>query len=77
MYDMGSPANVDSVHIRAKFLDGGLSGEWSGWFSERGAWVDGPKAVLLIALQCGLRLRPSWYRSSGLEGVTLERLKTE
>jgi hypothetical protein len=74
---MGSPVNVDSFHLRAAFLDGGLTGEWAGWFSPRGACIDGPKATLLIALQIGLRLRRSWLVAHGLENVTKVELLRE
>jgi hypothetical protein len=73
---MGSPANVDSFHLEAKFLDGGLAGETGNYFGERGAWIDGPRAVLLIALQLGLKVRPNWYTAHGLRGVTLEQLRS-
>src|SRR5262245_56904079 len=47
-YSMASPANVGSVHLKASFLDGGLTGESGNyWFFERGAWIVGSRAVLL------------------------------
>jgi hypothetical protein len=45
------------------------------WYDERGAWVFGPRAVLLVALQIGLKVPPSWYAENGLLGVTLARLR--
>ena len=47
------------------------------WYHPRGAWMGGPKAVLLLSLQLGLKVRPAWRRKYGLEEATLESLKAE
>jgi hypothetical protein len=74
----GSPANASSYHVKATFLDGGVEGQTGDyWFGERGVWVRGRKAVLLLALELGLSVRPGWYRQHDLVGVTLEALKTD
>jgi hypothetical protein len=73
----GSPVNVDSFHLEAHFLDGGLSVTTGDYFGERGAWIYGPRAVLLLALQLGLVIRRSWYAANGLERVTFEQLRSE
>jgi hypothetical protein len=74
----GSPVGVDTMEIEAAFLDGGLTGETGNyWCGQRGAWIRGKRAVLLIALQIGLKVRPGWLREQGLEGVTLEALRAE
>ncbi len=39
--------------------------------------MGGPKAILLVALQLGLKVRPSWRRKYGLEDATLESLNEE
>ena len=74
----GSPINADCYRMSAPFLDGGL---WSMtgnyWFYERGAWVSGPKAVLLVALHLGLRVRDAWRQEYDLADVTLDTLKAE
>lgn len=45
-YSLGSPAGVDSHHLEARFLDGGLHAKTgSYWYGEKGAWIDGPEAV--------------------------------
>jgi hypothetical protein len=73
-YWMGSPANLTSYHLKATFLDGGLEADTVNGFCNRGGWVTGPKAVLLIAMKLGLRVTPTWRRKHGLEGVTLADL---
>jgi hypothetical protein len=45
-YSMGSPANVSSYHLEAKFRDGGLSASTGTyWYGKRGAWIEGRDAV--------------------------------
>jgi hypothetical protein len=74
----GSPANCDSYNLEAVFLDGGFSSRTGNyWYASRGAWVNGRRAVLLIALRLGLRVRPGWLRSHGLEKATLDSLNDE
>ena len=46
-------------------------------YASRGAWVTGPRAVLLLALYLGLKVRPSWRRRHGLESASLESLRSE
>jgi hypothetical protein len=48
-YTSGSPVNVDSHHVRAIFLDGGLYASTGNyWYSERGAWITGKEAFKFI-----------------------------
>jgi len=45
-YSLGSSAGVDSHHLEARFLDGGLHAQTgSYWYGKKGAWIDGPEAV--------------------------------
>jgi hypothetical protein len=77
-YSMGSPANVDSYHLEATFLDGGLYASTARyWFSPRGAWITGRKAVLLIAFQLGLKTSQAWLKEQGLENITFDTLRSE
>lgn len=77
-YSMGSPINQDSNHLSAAFLDGGLSAMTGRYFfEEKGAWIEGPKAVLLVALMLGLRVRPSWREKHSLGKLTLDDLHRE
>jgi hypothetical protein len=78
VYYSTGPCSADSFPVEAKFLDGGLSGETGNYIGgERGVTVTGAKAVLLLALSLGLRVRPAWYAEYGLEGVDLEDLLRE
>jgi hypothetical protein len=43
-------------------------------FEARRAYVDGAKAVILIALHLGLKVREAWRRKHGLEGVGMNEL---
>jgi len=73
--NMGSPANASSYEIRCDFLDGGLYAKTGNYFYERkGAWVFGPKAVLLLAEGMGVHVRRSWRVTFGLEHVTFSEL---
>lgn len=73
-----APGYADSYKLAARFLDGGIEGETGNYMGgERGLWVMGPKSVLLLALQIGLKVRPSWNREYGLIGVTLDDLKKQ
>lgn len=75
---MGSPANCDSYHLEASFLDGGLRAKTGNyWYAARGAWIRGPKAVLLVALKLGLNVTPAWRRRHGLENISLADLLAE
>lgn len=57
-YSLGSPANVDSFHLDAKFKDGGLTAKTGAyWHSERGAWITGETAVDWVAALLHLRAR--------------------
>ena len=77
-YRMGSPVNADSYHISAEFLDGGFYAKTGNYmFDEKGAWVWGAKAVLVISLELRLRLRRTWLKNQGLEQKTFESLKSE
>ena len=77
-YWSATPINPDSFRIIADFLDGGLEAMTGNyWYHPRGAWMGGPKAVLLLSLQLGLKVRPAWRRKYGLEEATLESLKAE
>jgi len=72
----GSAANASSYELKSTFLDGGFRSKTGNyWCERRGAWVTGARAVLLIALTLGLRIRPAWYREHGLEGATLSQLR--
>jgi hypothetical protein len=74
-YHSATPLNPDSFTITASFLDGGfyaMTGNY--WFYPRGAYVGGAKAVLLIALHLGLKVRDAWRRKHGLEGVGMNEL---
>lgn len=52
---MGSPANADSYHVDAAFLDGGLHATTGNyWFGEKGAWIDGREAAAWVARGLGL-----------------------
>lgn len=56
-YCEGTPVNVDSHHLEAQFLDGGLyatTGNY--WCSERGAWVFGARSALFLGLALSLRI---------------------
>jgi hypothetical protein len=66
----GGPCSADSEEVDAAFLDGGLSGQTGDYFlGSRGVNLSGPRAVLLIALTLGLRVRSAWLESHGLAGV--------
>jgi len=74
----GSPMNADCYRTQAGFLDGLLySATGNYWYQERGAWVQGPKAVLILAFQLGLKLEDSWLAERALEGATVESLREE
>lgn len=54
-YTMGSPANMDSHHAKASFLDGGLNsctGKY--WYGVKGAWISGEKAFQFVVEKLGL-----------------------
>ena len=56
-YSMGSPANVDSFHLEAKFQDGGLSASTGNyWYGRKGAWIEGRQAVEWVAKLLNLKL---------------------
>jgi hypothetical protein len=55
-YSMGSPANMDSYHLEAKFLDGGLNASTGAYWGEKGAWVTGTSAVKLVAELLDLKM---------------------
>jgi hypothetical protein len=77
-YWMGSPANVDSYHLKATFLDGGLYASTGRYlFSPRGAWITGKKAVLIVAFQLGLKVSQAWLAEQGLENTTFDTLRSE
>lgn len=74
----GGPCSADSAEVDAEFLDGGLSGQTGNYIGgERGVVLRGPRAVLLVALTLGLRVRPAWLESHGLAGVRLPNLVAE
>lgn len=74
----GSPANASSYTLEAKFLDGGLQAETGDyWYGKRGAWVNGARAMLFVALTLQLRIQDSLFRRLGLDHVALEDLKNE
>ena len=73
-----SPVNASSYGVRASFLDGGIEGQVGNyWYSPRGLWIIGAKPVLLLALQMGLHVRPSWLRRHELGHATIETLTRE
>jgi len=43
-------------------------------WSEEGAWLSGPRAVLFVALGLGLRVPRQFYENHGLKGVTYDEL---
>lgn len=58
-YSMGSPANMDSYHLEAKFFDGGLkasTGKY--WYGRKGAWITGHEAIAFVAEILDLILPP-------------------
>jgi len=58
-FSMGSPVNVTSHHLEAKFEDGGLYAATGGyWYGERGTWITGMKAVTWLAQMLGLKKIP-------------------
>ena len=58
-YSMGSPANVDSHHLEARFLDGGLTASTGKyWYGRKGAWIEGRKAVEWVARLLDLQRLP-------------------
>jgi hypothetical protein len=74
-YHSATPINPDSFRMEASFLDGGfyaMTGNY--WFHPRGAYVSGAKAVLLIALHLGLKVRDAWRKKHGLECVGMDEL---
>jgi hypothetical protein len=74
----GGPCSASAWPFEAYFLDGGVSGQTGNYLpGERGAEVTGPRAVLLLALALGLRVRPGWLVRYGLEGVELDDLVAE
>jgi hypothetical protein len=74
----GGPCSADSEEVDAAFLDGGLSGQTGNYIgSDRGVGLRGPRAVYLIALTLGLRVRSAWLESHGLTGVRLTDLVAE
>lgn len=74
----GGPCSADAYPVRATFLDGGLEGQTGNYLCDkRGIEVVGPKAVLLLALTLGLRVRPGWRGRYALISVTLDDLRDE
>jgi hypothetical protein len=74
----GGPCSANAFPFEAPFLDGGVSGETGNYMpGERGAVVNGPRAVLLLALALGLRVRPGWLARYRLECVGLSDLVAE
>ena len=58
-YSSGSPGNVTSHHLEAKFEDGGLyAATGSYWFGERGTWIKGKQAIVKLAQLLSLRRIP-------------------
>jgi hypothetical protein len=77
-YWSATPLNPDSFRIEAPFLDGGffcMTGNY--FYGNKGAWVSGARAACAIALELGLRIRPSWLRNYGLESVSLVEIREE
>jgi hypothetical protein len=74
----GGPCSADAYPVRATFLDGGLEGQTGNYLcGPRGVVVTGARAVLLLALALGLRVRPGWRGRYGLIGVTLDDLRDD
>jgi hypothetical protein len=74
----GGPCSADSEEVDAGFLDGGLSGQTGDYFlGSRGVNLSGPRAVLLVALTLGLRVRSASLEAHGLSGVRLTDLVAE
>ena len=72
------PCSANSYPVRATFLDGGVAGETGNYIGgKKGVIVTGVKAVLLLALSLGLRVRPVWCADYGVEGVGLDELLAE
>jgi hypothetical protein len=77
-FSYGSPANIDSQHLEAKYLDGRLFAETSnGIGCERGAWVTGCKAVIFTAWKLALSVPQDLRNDLGLEHATLDDLEKE
>ena len=73
-----TPINPDSFRIEGQFLDGGIScmtGDY--WYGEKGGWMFGPKCVLAICSELGLRVRESWLKKFDVLGTDLEALRSE
>lgn len=77
-YCMASPANVTSYHIDSRFLGGGISAMTGRYFyGERGAYIRGRKAVLLMAFRMGLRITNRWMQRFNLNGESEATLEAE
>ena len=77
-YSLGSPANVNSHHLGANFLDGYLYADTNdGIGCGRGAWVTGAKAVIFTALKLALRVPEDLPHEFGLQHATLDDLEKE
>jgi hypothetical protein len=69
-YSKGSPANVTSYHLDARFEDGGLTASTGCyWFGERGAWIKGAKAIVTLANILALRSVPQVMGSANVTSV--------
>lgn len=55
----GSPGNAVCYELEASFEDGGLYASTGNyWYQQRGAWINGERAVIKLAQLLGLRKIP-------------------
>lgn len=59
--------NADSYYLNATFLDGGLSATTGNYIGgAKGAYITGPKAVLLVALALRLKVPAEFFEAHGI-----------
>lgn len=76
--DYPSMSGADMYTREAKLLDGGFTAQTGPYIGgERGAWVEGPRTVLFIALALGLKPPRRFLEQHHLTGVTLADLDSE
>lgn len=74
---LGGPgSDCDMYTADARFLDGGLAARTGNYIGlEKGAWVEGSRAALYVALGLDLMVPKRFYEAHDLSGTTLEQLE--